>query len=52
MRGLDVVAILEGEVLLRQLVDELLVAVLLPVRVQLGHLLRREEAHPVLGSAG
>ncbi len=47
-----VVAVLEREVLLRKLVDELQVAVLLAVRVQLGDLLARQLPHPVRRPAG
>ena len=47
---LHVVAILQGEVLLGQLVDQLLVAVFLAVRVQFRNLLRGKETHPILRS--
>ena len=48
--SLHVVAVLQGEVLLGQLVDQLLVAIFLAVRVQFRDLLRGEEAHPILRS--
>ena len=47
---LHVVAILQGKVLLGQLVDQLLVAVFLAVRVQFRNLLRGKETHPILRS--
>ena len=48
MRGLHVVAVLEGEVLFGQLVDQLLVAIFFAIRVQFRDLLRGKETHPVL----
>lgn len=50
MGGLHMVAVLQGEVLLGQLVDQLLVAVFLAVRVQFRDLLRGKETHPILSS--
>lgn len=48
VRGVDVLAVGEGQVLLGQLVRQLLVTVLLPRRAELGHLGPRQVAEELL----